>query len=388
MRQKKKIKLKKSAIILIIMLPIIILIITVLLYIKSKELKIVYKKEVRVPINEKLYNTDSIESIRNGKIHTKKELIDTKRIGEKQIDFEVENHFKKIKKYNYKVIVYDDELPKIVYKDKIETEEGKEIDLLKDVNVSDNSKEDIKVNIEGEYDFNKSGEYELYYTAKDSSGNEAKEKFTLIVTKKKEKEEKKKNPKSGTTTEQTSFTSKGNKITVKNGITYIDGYLIVNKTYSLPKTYAPGLTNDTKENFNKMKNAAKEDNLDIYISSGYRSYSKQSTIYDRYVKQDGKEEADAFSARPGHSEHQSGLAVDLNIINDSFANTKEAKWLAENCYKYGFILRYPKGKSNETGYKYEPWHFRYVGVDLASKLYNNGDWITMETYFGVTSKYK
>ena len=81
------------------------------------------------------------------------------------------------------------------------------------------------------------------------------------------------------------------------------------------------------------------------------------------------------------------MAIDLNTINDTFHNTPEAKWLANNCYKYGFILRYPKGKTDETGYKYESWHFRYVGVDLASKLYNNGDWITLESYFGITSKY-
>ena len=137
-----------------------------------------------------------------------------------------------------------------------------------------------------------------------------------------------------------------------------------------------------------MKSAAKEENLDIFISSGYRSYNRQKTLYNNYVSNDGKEEADTYSARPGHSEHQSGLALDVNTVDDSFANTEEAKWLVENCYKYGFILRYPKGKSNETGYKYEPWHFRYVGEDLATKLYNNGNWITMENYFGITSTYK
>lgn len=81
------------------------------------------------------------------------------------------------------------------------------------------------------------------------------------------------------------------------------------------------------------------------------------------------------------------MAFDVNTINDSFANTEEGKWLNDNCYKYGFILRYPNGKSDETGYQYEPWHFRYVGVELAEKLYNNGNWITVEDYFGITSRY-
>ena len=95
----------------------------------------------------------------------------------------------------------------------------------------------------------------------------------------------------------------------------------------------------------------------------------------------GVAKADTYSARPGHSEHQTGLAMDLNIINDTFHNTKEAKWLASNCYKYGFILRYPKGKTNETGYKYESWHFRYVGKDVA-KVMDDGD-LSLEEYYAI-----
>ncbi len=127
--------------------------------------------------------------------------------------------------------------------------------------------------------------------------------------------------------------------------------------------------------------------LSLWIASGYRSYTYQNGLYSMYVKNRGKEAADTFSARPGHSEHQSGYAFDLNSVTDAFANTKEGIWVNENCYKYGFILRYPKGKDNETGYKYESWHLRYVGTELAEKLYNNGDWITMESYFGLTSTY-
>jgi D-alanyl-D-alanine carboxypeptidase len=183
-------------------------------------------------------------------------------------------------------------------------------------------------------------------------------------------------------------TSKGFKGYTKNGMTYIDGILIANKTYPLPSTYKPGgLTSTTQEAFDKMKAGAKKDGINLVIKSGYRSYATQKSTYNYYVSRDGVAKADTYSARPGHSEHQTGLAMDLNIINDTFHNTKEAKWLASNCYKYGFILRYPKGKTNETGYKYESWHFRYVGVDLATKLYNDGDWITLESYFGITSKY-
>ena len=184
-----------------------------------------------------------------------------------------------------------------------------------------------------------------------------------------------------------------------NNVKYIDGILIVNKTYSLPEDYAPTtangynwcnecLTIETLTAFNEMKADAISLGLNIYISSGYRSYSYQQGLYNNYVSRDGKEAADTYSARPGHSEHQTGLAFDLNTIDDSFAYTSEGKWVEENCYKYGLILRYPKGKEQITGYQYESWHLRYVGKELAQKLYNNGNWITLEEYFNITSKYE
>ena len=132
--------------------------------------------------------------------------------------------------------------------------------------------------------------------------------------------------------------------------------------------------------------------FNIWIQSGFRSYGLQEWLYNRYVKRDGKEKADKYSARPGHSEHQSGLAFDicakdLPCISSGFNDTAPAKWLATNAYKYGYILRYPQNKTDETGYIYESWHFRYVGKELAAKLYNDGAWLTMEDYFGITSKY-
>lgn len=198
-------------------------------------------------------------------------------------------------------------------------------------------------------------------------------------------------------------TSKGYPIYTINGITYIDGYMIVNKTYSVDESYVPsdtvvsavGKTNTCNDCINKtvyeawkvMKADAASLGLSIKITSGYRPYSTQNTLYNRYVSRDGKEAADTYSARPGSSEHQTALCFDLNSITDAFANTAEGKWVHNNAYKYGFIIRYPKGKSEETGYKYESWHLRYVGSELAEKLYNNGDYISMEDYFGITSKY-
>lgn len=368
--------------IIFITLIILTIIISTLFFLNSKKLIIDYNNNIEISVNEEVYNLDNINNIENGKLITEKELIDTSKIGEIKVNFKVKTYFNKIKEYEYTINVIDKEKPIIEFKKEIETKEGKEIDLLKYVTVTDNSKEEIIPKVEGEYDINKPDEYKLYYIAEDSSHNKTTEEFTLIV-----KEKKKEEVPTINNNDTTFTTKKGFKGTTKNGVTYIDGYLIVNKTYSLPLNFGVSLTKETIDNFNKMKSAATLEGLNIYISSGFRSYDTQKKLYNNYVNRDGKEAADTYSARAGHSEHQSGLAFDVNTINDTFANTAEAKWLASNCYKYGFILRYPQGKSNETGYKYESWHFRYVGTELAEKLYNNGNWITLEDYFGITSEY-
>lgn len=182
------------------------------------------------------------------------------------------------------------------------------------------------------------------------------------------------------------YTAKGYPITVKNGITYVDGVLVANKTYALPSSYNPGdLLGDCAKAFSEMKSAAAAEGHSLWNASGFRSYDLQASLYKRYSDRDGKDAADRYSARPGHSEHQSGLAIDLNEITSSFADTAAGKWVAENCWRYGFILRYPKGKEAQTGYMYEPWHIRYVGVDVAEKIYNSG--LCLEEYYGITSSY-
>ena len=196
-------------------------------------------------------------------------------------------------------------------------------------------------------------------------------------------------------------TSKGFKIQEINGATYIDGVLIANKTYALPQDFIPTnpdqpvnadrsstcLDKTLMSAWNTMLKDATAKGLNIYIASGYRSYNYQVNVYNRYVRSDGAAVADTYSSRPGNSEHQTGLCFDLNTIEDSFQYTNEGKWVNDNCYKYGFCIRFPKGKDSATGYQYESWHLRYVGVDLATKLYNNGDWLSLEEYFGITSQY-
>ncbi len=279
----------------------------------------------------------------------------------------------------------DTEKPIIIAENKMfRTKVGNEVDLLQNVTVTDNSNENLTVSIEGDYDFGKSGNYNLQYVATDSSGNKATEDFTLKVYMDGINLDLSKLEEGNY---QTFTTSKGFEGIELNGITYIEGFIIANKTYSVPEDYGTGLEKETEEAFNKMVAGAKLDNINVNIQSGFRSYEKQSNIYNRHVRESGTAEADTYSARPGHSEHQTGTAMDLNWIKEALEDRADGKWLFANAYKYGFILRYPKGKDNETGYMYEPWHYRYVGKELAEILYNNGKWITVETYFGLTSEY-
>ena len=169
------------------------------------------------------------------------------------------------------------------------------------------------------------------------------------------------------------------------GLTYIDGILVVNKTYPVPADYNPGVDPEAQSAFNKMQSDAYELGLNIYISSGFRSYDYQAGLYQRYVDHSGQAEADRYSARPGHSEHQTGLAFDLNSITDEFKDTDEGKWVTENCHNYGFIIRYPADKESVTGYMYEPWHIRYLGTETAQAVHDSG--LCLEEYLGITSEY-
>ena len=178
--------------------------------------------------------------------------------------------------------------------------------------------------------------------------------------------------------------------------------ILVNKYYYLDNNYVPNnletistryalsnmkLVKEAKEAFENLASAAKKENLNIIAMSTYRSYDYQVNLYNRYVKQDGKEAADTYSGRPGHSEHQTGLAVDVyngKINYTSFEKTKEFNWMQEHAHEYGFILRFPKDKVNETGYTYESWHYRYVGIEEAKYIKENN--ISFEEYYATIIK--
>ena len=181
--------------------------------------------------------------------------------------------------------------------------------------------------------------------------------------------------------------------------------VLVNKQIALPIDYKPDdlvypdvpftfdekvekrmLREDAAAALKAMFDGAAKDGIKLAGVSGYRSGATQKSLFERYAKRDGEEAANRYSARAGHSEHQTGLAIDVSGIDgkcavvDCFGDTEEAAWIAEHAHVYGFIVRYPEGKEDITGYKYEPWHLRYVGEDIARQVFESE--MTLEEYYG------
>ena len=216
----------------------------------------------------------------------------------------------------------------------------------------DNLDGDITSNVKvtRNVDFNKIGTYEIIYEVSDSNNNITREKRIINVIENIE-------------------------------ITYIKGILLVNKKYHLPANYNPGVNKEAYEALKRLQNDASNAGYGLPLLSGFRSYNDQKYLFNSYVAKDGEALASTYSARPGQSEHQTGLAFDIGKISDSFGDTPSGIWLRDNAHKYGFIIRYLKGKESITGYKYEPWHVRYVGENAATEIYNMG--VTLEEYLGV-----
>lgn len=151
-----------------------------------------------------------------------------------------------------------------------------------------------------------------------------------------------------------------------------------NKSYSM-------LRKPAKEAFEKLSSDSIKNNTPVYGQSAYRSYERQSILYNKAIKNYGKEKADMDTARPGHSEHQTGLTIDVSSNKQgnmlTFENTPSFTWMQNNAYKYGFILRYPKGKENIHGFIYESWHYRYVGQKVAKDMHDNYSNLTFDEYY-------
>ena len=210
----------------------------------------------------------------------------------------------------------------------------------------------------------------------------------------------------GTSEPETPKPSGNGNITVTSEVTD-DWLLLANKTHHLSEDYWPGDmvtvssciegvgNSDTKkmrkiaaDALEELIKGASEAGYQIKMRTGFRSYTYQASLFSSYVSKNGEEAANKFSARAGESEHQTGLCCDVSspsvnwAISYEYGKTEEGKWLSQHCHEYGFIVRYLEGKEDITGYTYEPWHIRYVGVEVATEIYNRG--ICFEEYLGIT----
>ncbi|EOR20486.1 D-alanyl-D-alanine carboxypeptidase [Clostridium sartagoforme AAU1] len=190
----------------------------------------------------------------------------------------------------------------------------------------------------------------------------------------------------------------GNNINTNNYANTNDYLLLVNKNHGLSKNYKPenltipnikftNLVNNEEKHVSEviikplenLVNEAKNEGIILLGNSGYRSYNSQKNLFNNRVKSQGLENAESYVAKPGFSEHQTGLCIDITNENEFLIQgTKEGDWLENNCHRFGFIIRYPLGKEDITGIEYEPWHIRYVGEEAAKYIYENK--ITLEEY--------
>lgn len=264
-----------------------------------------------------------------------------------------------------KVNIKDSTPPKFTkIPESITIEQGNDSSLVSNFEAKDLSSFDIKIDT-NQLDVNVPGEYEITVNAIDSYKNTTSQTVKVIVKPKQEVV--------SNNVVQTPTT---------NGPRYVKGILIVNKKNPVPSNYAPGEDAQAVNQLRLLIQDMQRAGLNISNSySGYRSYNYQANLYQNYVNNYGQVAADTFSARPGYSEHQTGLAFDLLHQDGSLVeNTPEANWIAQNAHRYGFIVRYQAGKEAITGYQAEPWHIRYVG-SIATDIYQSG--LTLEEYLGV-----
>ena len=344
-------KKKKILLIISIIILIILVIVTSIIFIFFNPLlkiKLIGKNETIEVFTKYKDKGVKIEGTKN-KVKTINK-VNTNKPGTYTITYKIA-HLKTTKTVKRKIKVVDTTKPVI-------TLQGDEVTIYQNdtynepgYTATDNYDKDLtsKVKTTNNIDNKKTGTYEVTYSVEDSSKNKAEVKRKVNVIEK-----------------------------PKTPGTYIKGILIVNKKYSLPANYNPGVNPTASAALKQLQQAAANAGHNIPLISGFRSYSRQQTLYNNYVARDGQALADTYSARPGHSEHQSGLAFDVGKLDNNYGSTPAGTWLKENCHKYGFIIRYPKGKESITGYQYEPWHIRYLGVEHATKIMNQN--ITLEEY--------
>jgi len=364
---------KKTLVWLIVVAVLTVFLVTSFLFAMMQKPRVIFADSLRFPVNTELTLSDVVKDVQGGRLSEPEKLLDSSKKGLIQFTFTVENLFKIQSEKEIMVEFYSSDTPK--KEEPGETEKPNTSEKPSTTTTAPSSTTTTKK--------------PSTTTKPQNNGENPGESASL-------------NPpfgSKGSLIDGVYTTSNGKTLEVKNGIAYVDGILIANKSYSLPKTYtSPYLQTETEQAYYQLQTAAVKAGIlsefknKLVIKSAYRSWNDQNYIFNNYVKRDGLDQAMTYSARPGHSEHQTGMAMDLLTSSTAESKTEKFKpaldWLSDNAYKYGFILRYPEGKSEITGYIFEPWHYRYVGTELAEILYNHGDWITLEEYFGVDSVYR
>lgn len=299
------------------------------------------------------------------------------RVGSVNLIVIIKNDFNK-KTFQLNYTVEDTELPVIEGSVDMEVNYGvnPSFDHIRAADVVDG---ELEVSVVGDYDVMRADTYLLQAEATDLNGNVSQEIFNLVV-------KAKPNPPTITKPnpeDSTKHPQKGPEIT------YAGGHIFVNKKHGLPNSYNPGENAQARKHLNEMIQTMRDAGLNVSTEvSGFRTYEYQRNLYNRYVKQYGVIKADTFAARPGYSDHQTGLTFDLKdklgqLLGraDPLASHNEITWVADHAHLYGFVVRYPQGKEAITGYIYEPWHLRYLGSKDALKIYQSG--LTMEEYFNI-----
>lgn len=377
-------KKKKAAIIILSVCILIGITVSVILFYQQyqknniyKNITIEFKPSYIIEYGDnKILSKDLVKSS-NGTI-TKYPDIDSTHIGTQRLIYEVNESGIK-KEVIHEIIIKDSKTPVIKLKKKtIELTIGEKYKLNDNIlevmdpvdgTIPYAEKESMNAYwIVSEVDFDTPGDYVVAVYAKDINGNDSKEEFTITV-----KEFRKEQEETGNTTSDPNKSNRDEPY-------YVNGILLVNKLHGLPYEYGSGVDATAYAALKQLQNGANTNGYDMPLLSGYRSFDYQASLYNNYVAMDGQTAADRYSARPGHSEHQTGLAFDIGELNNNYGTTPAGQWLAKHAHEYGFIIRYPQGKESVTGYMYEPWHVRYLGIDLAANIYASG--LTLEEYLG------
>lgn len=330
----------------------------------SKQIEFTNKKTIEY--GSGIHAMDLVRSVSGGTIINNPQL-DTTIVGDHRIVYKVKGWIF-TREIRHDVQVKDTKKPKIKFKEKeVTVAPGEEyylynnIDSVTDYGYGGLEYENQKNPPKGsyicrsKYNKDKKGTYKVNVIAKDMNGNTSKASYTLHV--------------SGERVEESDN---------EEDVTVIDDIVLVNKTNPVPKDYKASNTDESDAALKELQAAASAAGFDIPTIVGYRSYARQEQLYNEYVARDGQEVADTYSARPGYSEHQTGLAYDVGEIDNDYGSTEAGQWLNDHCAEFGFIIRFPLGKEDITGYQYEPWHIRYVGKEAAQAIMEQG--ITLEEY--------